>query len=712
MASDADSPGGAPVQRAATKYVTPPIIVNSQPDWDARIQAGMLRCSDNNANLPYFLQVRHDSDWQQIFCGPGWPFPWEWEHKTNPEYSKLVIYHIAAQNQCDVSTQATKLKNRVDPDTLLNAVNYCHPREFFTPEEMHFFSETFLLKVFEYLRWSLSPQNPKDKTAPVANVEPNVPKVLMSKSTTNSPTLKPMKHRRSKSHSTLSREYMPRIMSIDRTNHSKLVEIMPNVNPQHLAVPSSATGPSIVPPSVAPSSVAPPSAAGPSVVPSSTVASATHGAVVHSTASPSVENRRIASEHILAKPTIRGGDRTVSGPPLDLRPATNTGPIMGSRSYAPPTPLGGASQISHMRTLRPIRVSTSQQSTPAPMHIQPIAIPRRDLPPGPHGAHLGQFHSQSVRIPSGETMRFAHQMPGHMFGHPGMPPHPVHHMVMGPPPPPQLNINMPPTGTPMSPMQSGYYDPNMVLQGPRPVSGQEAMLYGADAQQLRQYNSHLPPSQYGPPRQLAHGPGRFGSQGQDMGRLPRQSHPPHGGSTRGRGRKHSGRGRGGMPAYDGGHKNSTLQPMDRPFVGSMLDLVPPGPTGPPVMERNPRRESFSTRESAKPSQPIRETERFPDFHETEEIMSMNLPKEQQCFRKFIGSDVEGMDSLWIGNIAPGTPDQMLRDLIEEYVPVKEFKPVLHGDRQFGWTIVTYVYPGMDTVVLLTRTGFIRPVTPV
>ena len=157
---------------------------------------------------------------------------------------------------------------------------------------------------------------------------------------------------------------------------------------------------------------------------------------------------------------------------------------------------------------------------------------------------------------------------------------------------------------------------------------------------------------------------------------------------RGRGRKQSGRGRGGMPSFDGGRKYFMPQSMDRPSLGRVNDSMPPGL---PIVERilpNPRRESISMRENLKPGLLFRETERFPDFHESQTIINMNLPKEQQCLRKSIGLDVEGMDSLWVGNIAPGTSDQMLRDLIEQHVPVKELKPILHGDREFGWSIIT------------------------
>jgi hypothetical protein len=638
MASGVENSGGARI-----KYVTAPIIVHSQPDDDARTEAGQLRCSNNRANLPYFLQVKHNSDWKKIFCGPGWPFPYEWAHKDNVEYSKLVIYHIAAQNHMDVSTQASQLVTKLGPPgnfgAVLDAVSNRHPRDFFTTEELDFYSEAFLLKVFEWLRLCLLQQNPQLATvpAPVPYVEPiNGASKVMSKSTTNSPVLKPIKHRKSKSHNGLSSEYTPCTDMSDGTNPGA-VEIPPIVNSQLLAVP------------------------------------------------PSADSRRIVSEKPSAKPAIRGGDRTVSGPALDLLRGPKTGPMMGTRSFVPPTPPVGPSQVLPMRPSHPLRMSTSQQSTPVLMFQQPVAIPRRDIPTGPHNAHVGQFQPQAVRIPSGEMMRHSHQIPGHMFVHPGMPQHPGHPTVMGLPPPPHMN--MPSPGTSMSPMHPVYYDPSMVPQGARSMTGQEVMFYGADPQQMRQLN-HPPPSPYGPHRQMAHGPGRFSAQGHDMSRPPRQPQQPYGGNMRGRGRKQIGRGRGGMPSYDGGRKNSMPQSVDRPFLGGMNGCTPPGPL---IVERNlpnPRRESISMRENVKPGLHLHETERFPDFHEAEIIINMNLPKEQQCLRKSIGPDVEGMDSLWVGNIAPGTSDQMLKDLIEQHVPVKELKPILHGDREFGWSIIT------------------------
>jgi hypothetical protein len=170
-----------------TKYVTPPIVVNSQPEYDARIQAGNLRCADSNAYLPYFLEVRHDSDWHDIFCGPNWPFPHQWEHKGNPEYSKRVLYHIAAQNHMDVSHHVSKFlsEGRFGPQNDLEGIRhkaFCNrAHDLFTPQEIDHYSEAFLSKVFLWLQMCFEQQN----TTVVPKTQQNGSKMPTSKSASN-----------------------------------------------------------------------------------------------------------------------------------------------------------------------------------------------------------------------------------------------------------------------------------------------------------------------------------------------------------------------------------------------------------------------------------------------------------------------------------------------------------------------------------------------
>lgn len=139
-----------------------------------------------------------------------------------------------------------------------------------------------------------------------------------------------------------------------------------------------------------------------------------------------------------------------------------------------------------------------------------------------------------------------------------------------------------------------------------------------------------------------------------------------------------------MQSYDGGRRQS-VHAIDRPLQGSIHDSMPPAP--PVERAERAHRESFS---HARPQ----DTERFPDFHEQqqESFNIDNIPRELQCLRKFIGSDVEDMDSIWIGNIPHGTSDEMIQSLIEGEVNVAvvNVKPVLvDANKAVGWTIVTF-----------------------
>ncbi|RDI86679.1 hypothetical protein Vi05172_g3528 [Venturia inaequalis] len=606
VASAIDAPAQIQVQDKI-----PLMVVHSQPKVDARLEAAQLRMKDNRKYMSYFLHVTQWSDWKKIFG--EWPLPYPWPHMSNEAYSKQVIYHLAAQNNGDVGYMAERFfrEGRFgDPNNIdvaaLNALTSSPTRvhEVFRPDEVAYHSEAFLLKVFEWHYLSTKLELEKRSAAL------NVPHAIISKSTGNSPMLRPAKHRKSKSQ--LS------------------IEVPSNFNPHLMAVPSSA---------------------GPPPPPNLPYAG---------------DSRRTTSAHTQMRPSIgiRGGDRAVSGPMFDAPTGPKTGPGTGQRPYMPPTPTMG-------RPPHPL----SQQSTPGQMiHPQPAGYPRRDISTGTVVSHgiMAQFPPQPqpqqvMRMPSGEIRPVHPQIPGHTFGQ-HMPPHHVQHGAMGPPPPHSvgMSMSMHPSGLPMSPMQPICYDPNMA----RPMVEHGGMLYDPNqpnpAQNRQDFSRPQPRNQHA-----------------NYGQYVENSR--HSQNNRGRkqsrgGRGGGGGGRGGMQSYDGGRRQS-VHAVDRASQGNMHDSMPP----PPPVERA-HRESFS---NARPQ----ETERFPDFHEQQESFNIdNIPRELRCLRKFIGSDVEDMDSLWIGNIPHGTSDQMIQSLIEGEVNVAVVgvKPVIFdANKAVGWTIVTF-----------------------
>jgi len=175
-----------------------PIIVHSTPDYNARCEASKLR----RANLPYFLEVTHDANWEKVFCGPHWPFSTPWLYKYDPEYSKMVIYHIAAQNHIDVGNFVANWLSKLSHDSgrIWNAIHQ-HPRTVFSSGELSIYGEPFLFKVYEWVRRGFELTDAK--SIPMRGEKENATKMI-SKSTTNSPALKPIKHRKSASHNTLS----------------------------------------------------------------------------------------------------------------------------------------------------------------------------------------------------------------------------------------------------------------------------------------------------------------------------------------------------------------------------------------------------------------------------------------------------------------------------------------------------------------------------
>lgn len=195
VASAADAPAEVQVQDKI-----PLMIVHSQPKLDARLEAGQLRLRDNRKYLPYFLQVTQWSDWKKIFG--EWPLPYPWPHMNNEEYSKLVVYHLAAQNNGDVGFMAERFfrEGRFgDPANIdvaaLNALTSSPARvhDVFRPEEVAYHSEAFLLKIFEWHYLSTKLEMEKRSAAL------SVPHAIISKSTGNSPMLRPAKHRKSRS---------------------------------------------------------------------------------------------------------------------------------------------------------------------------------------------------------------------------------------------------------------------------------------------------------------------------------------------------------------------------------------------------------------------------------------------------------------------------------------------------------------------------------
>jgi hypothetical protein len=322
------------------------------------------------------------------------------------------------------------------------------------------------------------------------------------------------------------------------------------------------------------------------------------------------------------------------------------------------------------------------------MPSHPVPMIRHEMPTGPQSAHMNHPPLHGVRIPSGEIFRHPHQVPDPIFlHHGGIPPylgHPVGAMGL----PPQTHIgnmslgSMPSSNIPMNPMHPMLYDPNIAPRGSRSVPAQEPMLYG-HGPHFRQFN-HPAQSPYGPSRQLAGPAGRFVPQGQDMGsRNPRQPQQAYSGGMRGRPRKQSGRGT--FTTY-GGRKNSMPSSMDRPFLGNVDKSIPSGPIAEHIPHM-PRRDSLSVRENVKPGMSADEVERFPDF-DVIGVLEPNLPLKQQCHKKYIGEDVENMHTLWIGNISKGTPDEILKDLIEQLVPVKMVRPIQNEDvRHYCWTFV-------------------------
>lgn len=366
---------------------------------------------------------------------------------------------------------------------------------------------------------------------------------------------------------------------------------------------------------------------------------------------------------------IRGGDRAASGSMFDAPTGPKTGPGMGQRQYLPPAPTVG-------RPPHPL----SQQSTPGQMmHPQLVGYPRRDMSNGTVISNSNMAHlplpQPAFRMSSGEIRSaLPHQMPGHMYGH-HMPPHPAQHGAMGPPPHHPVGMSMPmhPTGLPMSPMQpppmqTMYYEPNMT----RPMVEHSGMLYDPNQTNPPQNRQEFSRPQ---PRNHHSNYGQYVENSRHNNRGRKQSRGGRGGGGGGG----AGRG-GGMQSYDGG-RGQSFHAIDRPFQGNTHDSMPP----PSSLERA-HRDSFS---HAMPQ----ETERFPDFHDHQEPFNIdNIPRELQCLRKFIGSDVEDMDSLWIGNIPHGTSEHMIQSLIEEKVNVAvvNVKPVLvDANKAVGWTIVTF-----------------------
>lgn len=201
MASGAASARNAPPQ-IQDKY--PLLIVHSQPELDARIEAGHLRMKDNRMYSPYFLDVTEWSDWKKVFG--EWPLPYPWPHMNNEAYSKLVMWHIAAQNNGDVGGMAEFFLRQGrfgDPADIaaLNELTSSPKRmhEVFRPDEVAEYLEPFLLKVFEWHYLTTKRELEKRSAAH------KIPHAIMSKSTSNSPMLRPAKHRKSKSQ--MSSEY-------------------------------------------------------------------------------------------------------------------------------------------------------------------------------------------------------------------------------------------------------------------------------------------------------------------------------------------------------------------------------------------------------------------------------------------------------------------------------------------------------------------------
>lgn len=195
MASGVASAADAPAQ---VQDKIPLMIVHSQPDLDARLEAAQLRLKENRKYMSYFLSVTHNSDWKKIF--KEWPLPYKWPHMNNEEYSKLVIYHLAAQNNGDVGYMAECFlrEGRFGDPTNIVALNAFTSKpqrvyEAFSREEIAEHSEAFLLKIFEW--HFLTTQQKLEKNS----VALNVPHAIISKSTSNSPMLRPAKHRKSKS---------------------------------------------------------------------------------------------------------------------------------------------------------------------------------------------------------------------------------------------------------------------------------------------------------------------------------------------------------------------------------------------------------------------------------------------------------------------------------------------------------------------------------
>ncbi|QDS69862.1 hypothetical protein FKW77_000404 [Venturia effusa] len=618
MASGVASADDAPAQ---VQDKIPLLIVHSQPELDARIEASQLRLLDNCKHLPYFINITERSDWKKTF--EKWTLPYKWPHMNNEAYSKRVIYHIAAQNNGDIGRMARDFfyEGRFgDPTTVniaaLNALTSEPKRihDVFRPDEVALYSEQVLFKVFEW-HFLTTKRMLEENFAAL-----NAPNVALSKSMNNSPMLRPAKHRRSKSQ--LS------------------IEVPAHVPQPHLIMPPSAG----MPPPINP----------------------TYGADSRRTASAQVPIRQT--------PGMRGGDRAASGPVFDAPTGLKTGPAMGQRHHMPPAP-------NMSRPPHPL----SQQSTPGQMmHPQPAAYHRRENPGGtvPTHGNMSQLPPppSAMRMSSGEVRHMLpHPMSGHMYG-PPMAPHPAQHAAMGPPPP-SMGMGVPIHSpglqmSPMQPMQPVYFDHGMVPPGARLVEpGGGGTLYDPNQHHPAQNRQELGRSA---PRNSSSNYSGYVDNSRN------NNNNNYRGRKQSRGRGGGGRG-GGMPSYDGGRRQS-FHVVDRPVASNMHMHEPMMPPPPHPAERS-HRESFSHAKS-------QETERFPDFHqEQQEPFSIdNIPRELQCLRKFIGSDVEDMDSLWIGNIPHGTSDHTIQSLIEEnvHVPVVMVKPVMtDASKTVGWTIVTF-----------------------
>jgi hypothetical protein len=395
---------------------------------------------------------------------------------------------------------------------------------------------------------------------------------------------------------------------------------------------------------------------------------------------PHHEPRRIASEDMHYKVTPRGGQHCAPGTQSDFSPAQKYNTIAARRG-SPFASMAVSTLRGHGQKLQDAFIPPSPnafQNQPSVAHTRDSLPLRRGGPSSPNGKNRFN-HKEQHGFHQLAQERFLYAQGMTHIQYPNTEPQflsPVPHGIV-------------PTVIPGGRRPQMLYDPSMhamIPQGAPPGFAPDVVMHMPQG-----YANFKIPVQ--PLNGRGISPSAEGFMQQSQSSYVGVNQPPNFRYGRGGMGSKGGRGnRGGRHSVSGNNLNVCREHLgsSRGAFNGLLIRQTSFKTSPSHLDR---RDGSYEHESHKLPVLPHSTERFPDYidrgyvePDSGYIPHDELPFNEKCFKKSIGSDVETMTSLWIGSIAPGTTVDYLRKMLEEKVTVSYIRDLEADERSIAsWT---------------------------